>query len=63
MATVIIKRGSGWVDHLRAYIVWINGEKVGRVRDGQEWRIHLSSGNYTIRFSLDWARTESIHLA
>lgn len=58
MTKVTIKRGSGWLDHFRAYTVWVDGEKVGRVRDGEKLELNVSAGEHAIRCTIDWARTE-----
>jgi hypothetical protein len=34
VATIRIKRGSGYADRLRAYTVLLDGQEAGKVRDG-----------------------------
>ena len=63
MTRLVVTRGSGWVDHLRAYNILVDDEKVGRVRDGGIWHGEISPGERTVRCTVDWTRTEPLYLS
>jgi len=55
MAVIKIQRGSGYVDKIRNYKVFINNEQVGIISEGEIKEHNVSPGTHTISTKIDWA--------
>lgn len=60
MAVIKIQRGSGYVDKIRNYKVFINNEKVGVISEGEIKEYNVSPGTHTISTKIDWAGSKDI---
>jgi hypothetical protein len=49
-------------DRLRAYVIFVDGERVGQVRRGEVVSIDVAPGTREIDFRLDWGRSESLRV-
>jgi hypothetical protein len=56
----MLRRKSAWADALRAYAVTIDGNRVGRIRDGEEQAFEVAPGRHVVRVGIDWARSEPV---
>ena len=60
MAVIKIQRGSGYVDKIRNYKVFINNEQVGIISEGEIKEYNVSPGTHTISTKIDWAGSKDI---
>jgi hypothetical protein len=51
---LIIRRGSTYVDRLRAYKVVVDRVAVATVRDGQSVAVPITPGRHSLRMRIDW---------
>ena len=63
MATLKIIRESEFRDFLRAYVVVIDGEKVGKIRRGQTKEFPISSGQHELVLRIDWCGSRTIRFS
>lgn len=63
MATLKIVRGSDFGDFLRAYVVVIDGEKIGKIRRGQTKEFPISSGPHELALRIDWCGSRTIRFS
>ncbi|MEZ0068468.1 hypothetical protein ABIA32_004493 [Streptacidiphilus sp. MAP12-20] len=49
----------GWQDCLRAYVVFIDGREVGRIRRGRQLEWAVEPGTHTVKLTVDWCSSES----
>ncbi len=45
---------TGWDDAARAYIVCIDGKKVGDIREGETKNFEVSEGVHSLQLKIDW---------
>jgi len=57
---IIIKRDSGYADRLRAYEVVLDGNVVGKVRNGQQVEINVSQGKHVLFLKIDWCQSNAV---
>jgi len=60
MATIKIKRGSGYADMIRAYTVILDGKQVGTLRRGKEIVLHTAAGTHTLQVKIDWCSSNPV---
>ncbi len=63
MATVIIERTSEYLNRLRNYGVYIDGEKVGTIANGETKEFTVSQGTHTIVTKIDWCSSTTIQFS
>lgn len=61
--TVTFVRPTRWVSHFRSYALWIDEEKVGKIKDGETWSTEVEPGRHSVRCTLDWGRSERLQLS
>jgi hypothetical protein len=61
--TVIVHRVSRRADLLRAYVVEIDGEDVGTVRDGETLQLQVATGPHTARVRVDWLGSPPVNVS
>lgn len=52
--TVVIHRGGGMQDILRAYKIFIDGREMGAIKANEEKTFELKYGEHVIQFKIDW---------
>jgi hypothetical protein len=62
MNKLIIKRNSEWNNRLRNFGVYINGEKVGVIGNGETKEFDVEVGNHEILTKIDWCRSRIIEI-
>ena len=63
MATLIIKRISGWSDLMRRDIsIYLDGEKIGVIGNEQIKEFKIESGEHQLRTWIDWCGSKTITL-
>lgn len=60
MAVIKIQRGSGYVDKIRNYKVFINNEQIGVISEGEIKEYNVSPGTHTVSTKIDWAGSKDI---
>jgi membrane protease YdiL (CAAX protease family) len=55
-----VTRGSTFADKLKAYVVVIDGEEVGQIRDGRSISVPVSPGRHAIHLSMDQCRSKPV---
>ena len=61
-ARITVERGRESVALLRAYRVFLDGQKVGRLGSSESWTINVSPGPHSLHVALDWTRSPSLQL-
>jgi hypothetical protein len=51
---LVVRRGSSYVDSLRAYKVVVDRVVVAMVRDGQSVAVPITPGRHSLRLRIDW---------
>lgn len=57
-----VKRTKTFVDMMRDYKVFIDGEYVGTVSNGETEAFDLSDGHHLVHFEIDWCRSKKMSL-
>jgi hypothetical protein len=52
--TLVVRRGKGYVDKVRAYKVLIDGQEVGRIKQDEEQSFPVTPGRHQLQLKLDW---------
>ena len=60
MATIKIQRTSELNNRLRDYRIYIDGEKIGTIADGETKDFIISSGQHSIVAKIDWCSSPEI---
>jgi len=55
---LILRRVSGWGDHLRNYKVILDGKEVGHIADGETLKCDVAPGEHTLYLKIDYARSQ-----
>lgn len=58
MSNIIINRSEEWSGSLRKYLIYIDGNKVGSLSNGDKVKLQVSPGSHTLKIMVDW-RTAS----
>lgn len=62
MSKLIIERNSEWNNKARAIGIYIDGEKVGTINDGETQEYEIEFGKHEIYAKIDWCRSPKIEL-
>tara|TARA_B110000967_G_C18373659_1_gene311782 strand:+ start:73 stop:510 length:438 start_codon:yes stop_codon:yes gene_type:complete len=62
MTKIIIKRNSEWNNKARLIGIYIDGEKVGTINDGETQEYEVGNGKHEIFAKIDWCRSPKIEL-
>jgi len=62
-AMVRIKRNSGYVDSLREYEIFVDGDKIGEIQDGGVFEFDISQGEHEIYLKIDWGRSNVVRFS
>ena len=57
---ISIKRDSGFADKTRAYKVILDGEEVGKIKDGQKIKIDIAPGGHKLYIKIDWCQSNIV---
>ncbi len=60
MITVIIERSNELFNRLRDYGVYIDGEKMGTIANGETKQFELSLGEHTLCCKIDWCSSPEL---
>jgi hypothetical protein len=62
MATIRISRTSEFVNKIRDYQIYLDGQKVGTVANGETMRFDATSGEHTLIAKIDWCCSQELKL-
>jgi hypothetical protein len=62
MAKIIIARKSEWNNKLREIGLYIDGAKVGTIRDGQTKEFEVEGGEHEVYAKIDWCGSQKVHI-
>ncbi len=54
MPRMRIRRDTGWADKLRAYRILLDGQELGRIKQGETQEFEVSAGSHEIVAKVDW---------
>ena len=60
MATIKLKRDSGYSDRIRAYHVVLDGKKVVKIGNGESVEFEAEPGTHELFLKIDWCRSNKI---
>jgi hypothetical protein len=59
-SSLVLQRIPAYRDALRAYSVVVDGEHIGKVRNGESATFELEEGSHELRLFVDWVRSRPI---
>ncbi|MDX1363129.1 MAG: hypothetical protein R3243_02890 [Arenibacter latericius] len=62
MAKIIIERKSEWNNKARDFEIYLDGEKVGAIRDGNTLEIEVEPGRHQLIAKIDWCRSNVLEI-
>lgn len=62
MAEIELTRKEGFVDHLRAYHVLLDGDQIGEVRVGETLVYDVKPGRHEFQLKISWCWSRKIQL-
>ena len=54
-ATLVLARPKAYVDKVRAYKIMLDGQEIGRIKEGAEESLTIPSGSHELQLKIDWA--------
>jgi hypothetical protein len=60
MTDLVLRRSAGFRDILRAYRIFVDGRKVGKINRNSEIRIPVSAGKHTVQLKIDWCSSPEL---
>ena len=61
MAKLIITRSSEYINRVRGIRIFINGNEMGKISNGQTRETELPAGNYSLKAKVDWCGSNEFH--
>lgn len=58
---LIINRQSTWADRFRAYQIMLNGEQIGKIKNGETVELEVHKGHHEILLKVDWCFSNTLH--
>lgn len=62
MRKIRVERNSEWNNKARAIGIYIDGEKVGTINDGETQEYEVENGKHEIFAKIDWCRSQKVEL-
>ena len=62
MARIIIERSSEWNNRVRKIGIYIDGEKVGTINNGEKKEYEVEFGKHEVYAKIDWCYSQKIEL-
>ena len=60
MTDLVLRRGGGFRDILRAYRIIVDGREVGKINRNSEIRIPVSAGKHAVQLKIDWCSSSEL---
>ena len=62
MTKLIIKRTSEWNNRMRNIGIYLDGEKIGVIGNGEVKEFEVESGEHTLKAKIDWCGSEILKI-
>ena len=62
MAKLIIKRTSEWNNRMRGIGIYLDGEKIGAIGNGEIKEFEIEPGEHTLKSKIDWCGSETLKM-
>ena len=60
---IILKREKNLLlDRLRNYVVYINDQQVGKIKNGEEKKIKVDNGTHNVHLKIDWEGSNKLKI-
>lgn len=63
MARLIIKRTSEWNNRMRDIGIYLDGEKIGTIGNGEIKEFETKPGEHTLKSKIDWCGSETLKMS
>ena len=60
MATIKIRRTNDYVNSMREYRIFINGQKIGTISNGQTKDFEIPAGRHSVIAKIDWCSSPEL---
>lgn len=60
---MVIKRRNEYVSLLRDYQILLDGKRVGSIKNKEHKEFDIPSGEHTLKFTIDWTSSKTIHFS
>ena len=57
---IIIKRDKQYADSIRNYKIFLDGEKIYTISNGEEKEFQIGPGKHSIQLKIDWCKSNQI---
>ena len=54
-ATLVVARPKAYMDKVRSYRIMLDGQEIGRIKDGSEESLTIPAGQHELQLKIDWA--------
>ena len=54
-ATLVLARSKAYVDKVRAYKIMLDGQEIGRIKEGTEESLTIPAGSHELQLKIDMA--------
>ena len=62
MSKIIVYRNTEWANKWRTIDLYMDGEKLGSLEDGQTIAFEIPTGNHSLEAKIDWCGSNTIEL-
>ena len=62
MPKLLIRRNSEWANKLRAFELFLNGRKIGEIKDRELLSFEIPEGNYELMARIDWCGSQPLKI-
>ncbi len=60
MGKITISRESQFMNKMRSYDIYVDGEKTGEIKNGETEEISVTPGEHVIQLQIDWCKSKKI---
>lgn len=60
MGKIKISRESQFMNKMRSYDIYVDGEKTGEIKNGGKEEISVTPGEHVIQLQIDWCKSKKI---
>lgn len=60
MGTITISRESQFMNKMRSYDIYVDGEKIGEIKNGGTEELPVPPGEHVIQLQIDWCKSKEI---
>ena len=57
-ATLVLARPKAYVDKVRAYKIMLDGQEIGRIKEGSEESLTIPAGSHELQLKIDFAMSQ-----